>query len=101
MKKFKAHLVSIAIVTAWALFAYYWLNIEDGSSGLGVLGFVSAAFFIPGGILMQITRGSHSNADIPLMAFTGWITFTLIALGIAQIITMILNSKKAKTKYAC
>ncbi len=94
MRKFKAHLIAIAIVTAWALFAYAWLNVEDGSSGLGVLGFLSAVFFVPGGLLMQFTRGSHTNTDIPLMVFTGWLTFTLIALGIAQITTMILNSKK-------
>lgn len=96
MKKFKAHLIAIAIVTIWALFAFAWLNVEDGSSGLSILGKISTAFFIPGGILMQITRGSHSNSDIPLMAFIGWFIFTLIAFGIAQILTKIVNSKKAK-----
>ncbi len=96
MKKFKTHFIALGIVTIWAVLAYTWLNVEDGSSGLGVLGIVSAVFFIPGGYLMQITKGSHSNADIPFMAIISWLIFALIALGIAQVITMILNSRKAK-----
>ncbi|MBN1973177.1 MAG: hypothetical protein JW787_06030 [Sedimentisphaerales bacterium] len=96
MKKFKAHLIAIGIVTIWAVFAYIWLNVEDGSSGLGILGMLSAVFFIPGGFLMQITRGSHSNADIPFMAIISWFIFTLIALAIAQVAAMILNSREAK-----
>jgi len=94
MKNFRAHLIAIGIVTAWAIFACTWLNVEDGSSGLSVFGIISAAFFIPGGILMQITRGSHSNSDIPLMALTGWVVFTLFAFGIAQVAKMILNWTK-------
>jgi hypothetical protein len=94
MKKFKAHLIAVGIVTAWAIFACAWLNMEDGSSGLSVFGKISAVFFIPGAFLMQLFRGSHSNSDIPLMAITGWVIFTLIALGIAQITKMILNWTK-------
>ena len=96
MRKFKIHLIAITIVTAWALFAYAWLNAEDGSSGLSILGKISAAFFIPGGVLMQIIRGSHANTDIPFMAFTGWFIYILIALIIVQIITKILHIKKEK-----
>jgi hypothetical protein len=96
MKKFKAHFIALGIVTVWALFAYAWLNVEDGSSGLSVLGKVSEVFFLPGGFLMQFLSINLSNAELPLMAIISWLIFTLIALVIAQITTMILNSKKAK-----
>ena len=96
MKKFKAHIIAIAIVTLWAVLAYSYLGVEDGSSGLSVLGKVSAVFFLPGGFLMQKIGGSLSKAEIPLAAMLSWFIFTLIALGIAQITTMILNSRKVK-----
>ena len=96
MKKFKAHLIAIGIVTAWAIFACAWLNVEDGSSGLSIFGKVSAVFFLPGGFLMQFTRGNFSNAEIPLMAIISWFVFALIALVIAQITAMIMNSTRAR-----
>jgi hypothetical protein len=96
MKRFKAHIIAIAIVTVWAVFAYAYLGVEDGSSGLSILGKISAVFFIPGGILMQFTRGSHSNSDITFMAITSWFIFALIAIVIAQIAKMILSSRKTK-----
>jgi hypothetical protein len=96
VKKFKAHLIAIGIVTAWAIFACAWLNVEDGSSGLSVFGKACAVFFLPGGLLMQFIGWSFSYSEIHLMAITSWLIFTLIALIIAQITTMILNSIKAK-----
>jgi ABC-type multidrug transport system permease subunit len=96
MKKFKAHLIAIGIVTVWAIFACAWLNVEDGSSGLSAMGKVSAVFFLPGGLLMQSIRGSFSNAEIPFAAIISWLIFTLIALVIAQITIIILNSLRAK-----
>ncbi len=96
MKKFKVHLIAIVIVTVWAIFACLWLNVEDGSSGLSFLGKISAVFFLPGGLLRQLARANLSNAEIPLMALISWLIFTLIALVIAQITAMILNSKKTK-----
>ncbi len=96
MKKYKAHLIAIIIVTFWAIFSFAWLNVEDGSSGLSIFGKTSALFFLPGGFLMQFSNGNFSNAEIPVMAMTSWIIFTLIALIITQITTMILNSGKAK-----
>jgi predicted neutral ceramidase superfamily lipid hydrolase len=96
MKKYKAHLIAIGIVTVWAIFAYAWLSVEDGSSGLSVLGKASAVFFLPGGLLMQSIRGSFSSAEIPLAAVISWLIFSLIVLLITQVTTMILNCKKAK-----
>ncbi len=96
MKRYRAHFIAIGIVTVWAIFAYAWLNVEDGSSGLSFLGKISAVFFLPGGLLMQSIRGTFSNTGIPLAAIISWLIFTVIALGIAQFIAMILNSKKAK-----
>jgi hypothetical protein len=96
MKKFKAHIIAIAIVTVWTVFAYAYLGVEDGSSGLSILGKISAVFFLPGGLLMQKIGGSFSNNEIPLAAILSWFIFSLIALAIAQITAMILNRKKTK-----
>jgi hypothetical protein len=80
----------------WGVFSYAYLGVEDGSSGLSLLGWIHGVFFIPGGILMQALRGSHSNADLPLMAGIGWLTYSLLALGIAQVVCVFQKQKNAK-----
>jgi hypothetical protein len=32
---------------------------------------------------MQKLKGTHSNTDLPLMTVVTWITFSLVAIGIA------------------
>ena len=76
MKKFKTHLIAIGIVTAWAIFACAWLNVEDGSSGLSIFGKASALFFLPGGFLKQYTGRSFASSEILFMAITSWFVFT-------------------------
>ncbi len=96
MKKFKTHIIAIVIVTIWAVFAYAYLGVEDGSSGLSILGKISAVFFIPGGLLIQKIGGNFSNNEIPFAAITSWFIFSLIALAIAQIKTMIIKPKNGE-----
>jgi hypothetical protein len=89
MQRYRIHLVALGIVAVWAVFSYAYLGMEDGSSGLSPLGWISAVFFIPGGSLMQSLKGSHSNADLPLMAGAGWLLFSMLALAIAQGVSLI------------
>jgi hypothetical protein len=89
MKRYRIHLIGLGIVTVWTVFSYAYLGVEDGSSGLSLFGWIQAAFFIPGAVVMQKLKGSHSNADLPLMAATGWLTFSLAALAIAQLARLV------------
>ena len=88
MKQYRAYLIAVAAVTAWAVFAYAYLGVEDGSSGLSPAGWLTAAFFLPGVLAWQALKGSHSNADLPLMAGTCWLAYTLLALAIVQAIAL-------------
>ena len=96
MNRYRIHLIALGVVAVWGVFSYAYLGSEDGSSGLSLLGWIHVVFFVPGGILMQILKGSHSNADLPIMAGTGWLTYSLLALGIAQVVCVIRKHKKAK-----
>ena len=89
MKKNKPYFIVLGIVTAWAVFSHAYLGVEDGSSGLSILGWVSAVFFVPSGLLMQLLKGGHSNADIRLMATVSWILYSLLAIGITRAVRMI------------
>lgn len=80
----------------WGGLSYTCLGVEDGSSGLSLLGWIHGVFFIPGGILMQTLRGSHSNADLPLMCGIGWVTYSLLALGIVRAVSVVRKQKKTK-----
>ena len=84
----------------WGVFSYAYLGVEDGSSGLSPLGWIHSVFFIPGGRLLQQLKGGHSNADLPLMAGTGWLTYSLLALGIAQVACLIRKQKNAEPDQA-
>jgi len=94
MKKLKAHFIAFGIVTVWAVLSYAYIGVEDGSSGLSPLGWLNAVFFVPGGLLMQKLKGTHSNADLPVMAVVSWITFSLVAIGVAQLVRMMKKSRK-------
>lgn len=89
MKRYKAHLFALGVITAWGLFSYAYLGIEDGSSGFSALGWIHAAYFIPGCLLVTGLKGSYSNADLPLIAGIGWLLFSLLALALAQLACVI------------
>ncbi len=94
MEQLRAHFVAFGIVTVSSVLSCAYLGIEDGSSGLSLLGWLHVAFFVPGGLLGRKLKGTHSNADPALMAVVSWITFSLAAIGIAQLVWMIRKSKK-------
>jgi len=96
MKRYRPHLIALGFVAMWGVFSYAYLGVEDGSSGLSLLGWIHGVFFIPGGILMQTLRGSHSNADLPLMCGIGWATYSPLALGVVQAACVIRKQKKTK-----
>jgi hypothetical protein len=91
MKRHRIHLIGLGIVALWASFSYAYLGVEDGSSGLGLLGWIRAVFFIPGAFLLRTLKSSYSNADLPLMAATGWLTFSLAVLAITQVLARVRN----------
>ena len=70
-------LVPIAIVGIWGTFSATYLGVEDGSSGLSLLGWVHVGFFLPGLGAMDLLEGSHSNDDIPLMIAISFVVWTL------------------------
>lgn len=70
-------IAALIAVSLWGLFALLYLGVEDGSSGLSPLGNLTLAFFLPGLLLMQLLEGAHSNSDVPLMAFVGWLGYAI------------------------
>jgi hypothetical protein len=83
MKRHRKYLIALGVVALWAVFSYAYLGVEDGSSGLSPLGWLAAVFFVPGGLLFQVVKGSHANADLPLMAVFG---FCLYAIATALVL---------------
>ena len=75
--------IALGVVSLWCVLACAYLSVEDGSSGLSPLGWAAGLFFVPGGIALQVFKGSHSNADLPLMAGISWITYAALAAGLA------------------
>lgn len=59
---------------------YAYLGVEDGSSGLSPLGWIAGVFFVPGGLLLQAVKGSHGNADLPLMAGFSFCVYAVVAV---------------------
>jgi hypothetical protein len=94
MKPYRLHIIALIIVTMWGIFSYAYMGVEDGSSGLSILGWINVVFFAPGVILVYQLKGSHSNADILLSAATSWLIYSLLALVIiyaTYLICRILN----------
>jgi len=96
MNQHRPHLIVLGVVAIWGVFSWAYLGVEDGSSGLSLLGWIHAVFFIPGGVFIQTLKGGHSNADLPLMVGISWLTYSLLAFGIAQAVCVIRKRKKAK-----
>lgn len=82
-------MIVLARVTAWGIFSLAHVGVEDGSSGLSVLGWVSFGFFMPGRCLMDGISGAHTNADVPPMAAVSWVLFSACGVGLAQAIASV------------
>jgi len=80
MKPLRKYLIAIVAVTLWGGFSYAYIGVEDGSSGLSILGLLHAIFIIPGGFIFHVVKGSHSNADIPVMAGISWFVYVLVSV---------------------
>jgi hypothetical protein len=79
VKRYRKYLIALGFVIVWAVFSYAYLGVEDGSSGLSPLGWAHAVFFLPGGLLLQAVKGSHGNADLPLMAAFSFCVYAAVA----------------------
>jgi len=77
-------MIAVGCVGLWAAFSYAYLSVEDGSSGLSPLGWIHAVFFFPGGIALSSTKGSLSNADLPIMAGFSFFVYTVVALFVVK-----------------
>lgn len=80
MSKYRPYFIAVGFTSVWAIFSLAYLGVEDGSSGLSLIGLVHAVIFLPGLLLMRMLKGSHANADIPLMALVGWMVFSMCTL---------------------
>jgi len=80
MKRFRKYMIALGLVALWAVFSYAYLGVEDGSSGLSPLGWIHAVFFLPGGLLLQAVKGSHGNADLPLMAAFSFCVYAVVVV---------------------
>jgi hypothetical protein len=82
MKRHRKYLIALGLVALWAVFSYAYLGVEDGSSGLSPLGWTAGVFFLPGGLVLQAVKGSHSNGDLPVMAVFSFCVYAgVVVLG--------------------
>lgn len=86
MKLRRAHGFALACCTAWAVFGWAYLGVEDGSSGLSPLGWLHALFFLPALGVAQGIWGSHSNADLLWMGLVAWLFWSLSVLAVVQMV---------------
>lgn len=93
MKKYMPYAVAFGLVTIWGFFAYAYLGVEDGSSGLSPLGYVHLGFFLPGLYVFRVFNSSYTNSNIPLIAAISWLIYTILALAAAHA-TIILRRQK-------
>lgn len=75
MKRFRKYMIGLGLVALWAVFSWCYLGVEDGSSGLGPLGWITSLFLLPGGYVLQLTKGVYSNTDLPLIAVLSLCTY--------------------------
>ena len=80
MKRLRKYMIALGFVGLWAVFSYAYLGVEDGSSGLSPLGWMAGVFLVPGGLLLQAVKGSHSNADLPLMAAFSFCLYAVVVV---------------------
>lgn len=89
MKRYRKYLIAVGLVVLWAVFSYAYLGVEDGSSGLSPLGWLAAVFFVPGGLLFQVVKGSHGNADLYLMAAFSFCVYMLVVVLVVRGISLL------------
>ena len=89
MKLPRKYLIAIGVVTLWAVFSYAYLGVENGSSGLSILGWVQDLFFFPGGFLFHAIKESYSNTDLPTMAGISWFVYVLVILLVVKCICVL------------
>ena len=95
----RKYFIAVLAVTLWSLFSFAYLGREDGSSGLSVLGWIHAIFFMPGLFLLLIFKASYSNQDLPAIAAYSWLAYTaVVLLGVkfARVIQGIFKGVKPK-----
>jgi hypothetical protein len=80
VQRHRKYLIALGLVIVWAVFSYAYLGVEDGSSGLGPLGWIAGVFFLPSGLLLQAVKGSHGNADLPLMAAFSFCVYAVVVV---------------------
>jgi len=80
MKRFRKYVIALGLVVLWAGFSWCYLGVEHGSSGLGLLGWITSLFLLPGGYVLQLTKGVYSNADLPVMAALSLFVYFLVAV---------------------
>jgi len=80
MKRFRKYGIALGIVLSWAGFSWLYLGVEDGSSGLGLRGWLTSLFLLPGGYVLQVTKGVYSNADLPLIAVFSFCIYAAAAV---------------------
>jgi hypothetical protein len=80
MRRYRPEILLIGAITIWALWSWTYLGVEDGSSGLSPLGWLHVLFFVPGLYFLELTKGSHSNADLAFMAVLSWATWCAAGL---------------------
>ena len=82
MKRFRPFVPTVGVVSFWCLFSMAYLGVEDGSSGLSPLGWVHAAFLLPGLFPAVLIKGSYHNGDLPLAFLLSWLFYTAIAMAL-------------------
>ena len=95
MKRFKPHIIGLAAIALWGVLAYCLIGAEYDGSPADILVTLHLVFFMPGLLLMDLIKGSHSNADLPYMAVFGWIIYAVLFLLILKVASA-LRGRKVK-----
>jgi hypothetical protein len=86
MKRFKLHIIGLAAIALWGVFAYCLIGAEYEGSITDILVTLHLVFFMPGLVLMNLVKGSHSNADLTFMAVFGWFVYAVLLILIVEVI---------------
>ncbi len=92
MKRYRKYMIALGLVALWAGFSWVYLGVEDGSSGLGLRGWITSLFLLPGGYVLQVTKGIYSNADLPLIAV---LSFCIYAAGVVLAIKAVVLLRRS------
>jgi hypothetical protein len=95
MKHFRKYMIALGVVALWAGFSWLYLGVEDGSSGLGPLGWITSLFLLPGGYVLQLTKGVYSNADLPLIIVLSFCIYAFVAVLLVWLGCGFLSRKRA------